>query len=738
MVSLKGEGMSQPIITAAMKGAADIVEQASQLVRESTEKLGVDAPVVFPNTAYYLPVIYGFSGQKVERLGDLSSAVSYACDLLPATPSEEAIQNIGIATLIAEEAIEGIRFAEGKQPETHGGYLFNGPIDDAILRALGVQLADGTISGVAAIIGAAKSNQVAVKLIRELQSKGLLTVLAGNVNGRSMAGQLLEEGIELGAKTLIIPLGFDTISAVYALGYASRLAFSFGGIKAGESEQVLLWNRQRAPVFVLALGEIDELKCATAAGALSYGFPLIADSAIPGITPFGKEQIVSVPFDDITGIDDTEKAEELVRHSLEVRGIKARVSELALPIAYGSAFEGEVVRRPDMQIEFGGKGGTCFEWLTMRDMDEVQDGKISIVGTDPFTLEAGTNVPLGIVVEVSGQKMEKDFEPVLERQIHHFMNGAEGIQHQGQRDITWIRISKASVAKGFNMDHLGHILHTKLHEQFGTLADKVQVTFYTEPDKVKELMEKARGVYQQRNERASGLTDEAADTFYSCTLCQSFAPNHVCVINPERVGLCGAYNWLDCKAAYEINPKGANQPVLKGKLIDAVRGEWEGVNEFVYEHSNRSVERFTMYSIIDAPMTTCGCCECAISILPEANGFLVISRDDYNMTPCGMTFSTLMGMMGGGHQTPGMMGCGKYYLTSDKFISAEGGIKRVVWMSKNLKEEMKQELNQACQREGVPDLLDKIADHTVATTIDDLLPFLEQRGHPALTMEPLL
>ena len=176
----------------------------------------------------------------------------------------------------------------------------------------------------------------------------------------------------------------------------------------------------------------------------------------------------------------------------------------------------------------------------------------------------------------------------------------------------------------------------------------------------------------------------------------------------------------------------------KGKVIDPVKGEWEGVNKFVYEHSGMSVERFTIYSIMDAPMTTCGCCECVLAIVPEANGFLVVSREDYGMTPTGMTFSTIMGMIGGGHQTPGMMGIGKYYLTSEKFIKAEGGIRRLVWMSKNLKEEMREELSQVCQREGVPDLLDKIADGSTVTTIEELLPFLEQKQHPALTMAPLL
>ena len=342
------------------------------------------------------------------------------------------------------------------------------------------------------------------------------------------------------------------------------------------------------------------------------------------------------------------------------------------------------------------------------------------------------------MVHVAGRKMQKDFEPVLERQIHHFINGAEGIQHIGQRDITWIRFSKGAVQRGFTIQHLGSILHANLHNDFGAIVDKVQITLYTDLDKVNELMEQARHIFREREARIQGLTDEAVDTYYSCTLCQSFAPNHVCVINPERTGLCGAYSWLDCRAAYEIKPTGPNQPVAKGKIISEHLGEWEGVNQFVYENSNRSIDRFTIYSLMDAPLTTCGCCECVMVVIPEANGVMIVSRDDYSMTPCGMTFTTLMGMVGGGLQTPGMMGHSKLYVTSKKFIPVEGGIKRVVWLSKNVKEEFAEEIQAACEREGVPDLIDKMADGTVATTVEEMLPFLEEKGHPALTMEPIM
>jgi acetyl-CoA synthase len=740
--------MSRFIATSAIRGAQDIVAEADKQLQQALKELGPDKPITFPTTVYFLPVIYGLTGHKVEKIKDLALPLQLAKSLVPPLPQGNLwlpylgeTLDAGMATLYAEEIIEGIRFAKGEQPEVRNGYKFNGPIDDVQMRAWGIQMVDGRMPGFAALIGCAKSNEVAVKIVRELQSKGQLVFLSGNVNGRSIVDQLVESGVELGYDTFTVSFGSDTISAIYALGYATRAAISFGGFKAGDARANLLYNKFRCFAFALALGQVDDLKYATAAGAINYGFPVVADTVIPNVLPTGVtryEHVVSMPFDDIPGKDDLERAERLVQRCIEVRGIKVKIAKVPIPVAYGPAFEGEVVRKENLQIEFGGKGGMCFEWLSMKDMDDVEDGKITVVGSDLDGFPEAAKVPLAIIIEVAGRKMQKDFEPVLERQIHHFVNGAEGVQHVGQRDIAWVRIAKSAASKGFRIKHIGDILHANFHNHFGAIVDKIQIILYTDPDKVKELRDKARQVYQERNARIAGLTDEAVDTYYSCTLCQSFAPTHVCVINPERVGLCGAYSWLDCRASNEINPTGPNQPVPKGKVIDAVKGEWEQVNKFVFDHSQRAINRFTLYSIMDAPMTTCGCCECVMVLIPEANGFMTVSRDDYSMTPCGMTFTTLMGTVGGGQQTPGMMGHGKIYLLSKKFIPVEGGIKRMVWMSKNLKEEMAEELKEACEREGVPDLIDKIADGTIATTVDQLLPFLESKGHPALTMDPLV
>jgi len=745
--------VSRFIATSAIRGAHGVVTKAEEMLKNALEKHGADTPVTFVDregvgSTFFLPVVYAYTGHKIEKLGDMAPTLEYCKSLLPPVPGGNLwlpylgeTADAGVVTLFAEEIIKGVEFVEGKQPEVRNGFTFNGPISDVQTRSWGIQMVDGSMPGFAAVIGAAKSNEVAVKIVRELQSKGQLVFLSSTSNGRSIVDQLLEEGVELGYNTFTVPFGTDTESTVYALGYAARAAISFGGVTPGNFREILLYNKFRCFAFALCLGPMNDLKWATGAGAITYGFPAILDTVAPNILPTGitrYEHVVSMPFDDIPGKDDLERAERLIQRCIEVRGIKIKIPSVPIPVAYGPAFEGEVVRRANLRVEFGGKGGICFEWLTMKDPDEIENGKFTVVGPDVDSFEEGAKIPLAIIVEVSGRKMQKDFEPVLERQIHHFVNGAEGIQHVGQRDITWLRFSKGAVEKGFTLKHLGDILHTNYHNDFGAIVDKMQVTIYTEQAKVEELIEQARAVYRERDVRITGMTDESVDTYYSCTLCQSFAPNHVCIINPERTGLCGAYSWLDCRAAFEIKPTGPNQPVPKGKCLDPVKGVWEGVNNFVYEHSQRNVERFTIYSLMEAPMTTCGCCECNMVVIPEANGVMIISRDDYSMTPCGMTFTTLMGTIGGGLQTPGMMGHSKRYVLSKKFIPVEGGLKRVVWLSKNVKEEFAEELKEACEREGVPDLMDKIADGTVATTVDELLPFLEEKGHPALTMESIL
>jgi len=739
--------MSRIIATAAIRGAYTYVDQARKQLASTVEAFDPDKKVEFPNTAYYLPLILALTGLEVKTLGDVQKALERAEELLPPIPEAKRwlpylghTLDAGVATLIAEEIIEALKYVNGQEPEAP----WLGFTDDATLRLQGIKLVDGRMPGFAACVGALPTNEEAVELARSLQERSILVFMASSAEGRSMAEQLAEEGVEMSWDTFLVPYGKDTSAAVHALNFAARAAMTFGGVKPGDldaARKILLYNKERVHAFVLALGAdhkpsqngnqlLTDEKYATAAGAINFGFPVVSDVEIPQILPRGVctyEHVVSgIPRD------------QIVTKAVEVRGLKLKVSEIPIPVPYGAGFEGERVRKEQMQIQFGGKYTESFELVRGRPMDAVKDGNIELIGPDIDTVEEGGVLPLGVVVEVAGRDFKEDFETVIERRIHEFASWAYGVFHMGQRAIVWVRISKDAYAKGFRLKHYGEILVAKLREEFSAIIDKIQVTIITDPEKLTAPLEEAKAVYRQRDDRIKGMIDEDTDTFYSCVLCQSYAPDHVCIVTPERLGLCGAYTWLDCAASYEMNPHGPNQPIKKGETIDEVKGQWKGVNEYLEVASNGNLERFNAYSMMEDPMTSCGCFECITAILPEANGVMIVNREYEGMTPVGMTFSTMAGQIGGGIQTPGFIGMGKMYISSKKYISAEGGLERVVWMPKILKEEIRDRLEERLEELGKSDLLDKIATEEDATTSEEVLAFLEKVGHPAPQMEPMM
>jgi acetyl-CoA synthase len=308
----------------------------------------------------------------------------------------------------------------------------------------------------------------------------------------------------------------------------------------------------------------------------------------------------------------------------------------------------------------------------------------------------------------------------------------------GQRDINWIRISNNAKKEGFTLEHLGIMNAAMVHHRFKSIVDKVQVTLFIDEKDVKEKHAEAVAAYKERDARIGSMTDESVEIFYSCLLCQSFAPAHVCVITPERLGLCGAYNWLDGKAAFEIDPTGGNQPIQKGDMLDSRYGRYGGVDDYLRKATGGAVETLNLYTIMENPMTSCGCFECIIAIIPEANGVMIVHRGYTGMTPMGMKFSTLAGTVGGGAQTPGFMGVGVNFITSKKFLFGDGGIKRIVWMPKSLKERIGDDFKARCAEAGVADLLDKIADESVCEDSEKLVEHLSSVGHPALEMDPII
>ncbi|NLK25980.1 MAG: CO dehydrogenase/CO-methylating acetyl-CoA synthase complex subunit beta [Euryarchaeota archaeon] len=706
---------TKQVFEMGIRGAKAALDLAKQTLSTMTAKYDMDCAVEYPETAYELPAVYAWDGREIHQLSDLQPLLEDYSSRLQTEPTVENALLAGEVTMIAAEVIEALKYVEDPHPYEGTGYT--GFIPDKVLRELGVALVDDTIPGAAVLVGKASDSKQLVKIVRDLQSKGLLIFASYEI-----IDQLRDEGVNMGLSLMLYPIGKET-QVVHALNFAIRGALSFGGVQRGDRETLRAYLAKRPKTFVLQFGPLDDIMTGAGLAAILNCAPLLTDQAVEEIP----DLLISV------------SPENMVQAALEVRDIRIKLAPVDIPVAYGPAFEGETIRRPDTYVEAGGAAKTpAFELLRLRQEDQVEDGKIVLIGKDADEMPEGSATALAILVDVYGKKMQEDFEGVLERRIHQFVNYAEGGWHTGQRNILWVRLSKNSVRAGLRFKHFGDILITKLKEEFGNIVSRVQVTIITDEEEVRRRLPEALEIYGKRDARLAGLTDENVDTFYSCSLCESFAPDHICVITPERMGLCGALNWLDAKASQEIAPTGPNQPIVKGECIDPDKGQWKGVNDFVYEASHHKISRFNAYSLMEDPMTSCGCFEVIVGMTADVQAIIVVNREHLGMTPIGMKFSTLAGSVGGGKQTPGFIGAGRKYITSRKFITADGGFLRIAWMPKELKEAMREALEARARELGEPDFLDKIADETITTDAEGLTEWMAKVGHPALQMPPLL
>jgi acetyl-CoA synthase len=499
----------------------------------------------------------------------------------------------------------------------------------------------------------------------------------------------------------------------------------FGAVQPQDQDALDDYTFDRIHAFVNAFEPVDDIVVACGAGAIAMGFPVITDD---------ENDMWKVPKSIIIQKD----TKDFIETSLEARDIKLKITNIDIPVAFSTAFEGEIVRKGDTRIDYDGSRFDSFEWVRMRELHEIEDHKIEVIGPDIDECEPGVRMGLGIIAEVAGRDMQKDFEPVFERNFHYFINCAEGIMHTGQRDLIRIRVSNAAYDAGFRLKHLGEIVYAKIKNEYEAVVDKCQVTVYTIPEDLKDLRAEVNVTYDERDARLASLTDENVDVFYNCILCQSFSPAHVCIVTPERTGLCGAVSWLDAKATNQLNPQGPCQVVTKERVVDENIGIWEDINENVAAASHGNLQQVTLYSIIVDPMTSCGCFECICGIEPFSNGVVIVNREHTGVTPLGMTFSEMASMTGGGVQTPGFMGHGKNFIASKKFMKAEGGSQRIVWMPKALKDLVAPKLNAtASELFGIDNFTGMIGDETITEDAEQLLEFLAEKGHPALAMEPM-
>ena len=701
------------------RGSDEMYFKAESELNLVISELGESAPMTMPDTAYFLACIYAYLGKKVTTLGELKEALAELRAMMGREYRTKSIFDSGIATACCAEVIEACKYA--RNPAPYEGTQYHGHFTDAEVRELGVPLVTRDIPGFVVMIGPAPSVEEAVETVKGYQSRGIFVFLIGGI-----IEQIHSAGVATGFPVRVVPVGEEIWSVGHVISLVTRATMIFGATEPGDAAAFHEYTFKRIFAFVNAYAPVPDITVACGAGAIKMGFPVITNDT---------EDMWAVPKSLIINTN----TKDWIETSLEARDIKIKITNIEIPVSFSSAFEGEIIRRKDMQVEMDGSRVDCLELVQTKEASEIEDHRIILEGPDFDAFEFGSKIPIAYIVDVAGKNMQTDFEGVMERKFHSWLNCVEGVMHTGQRDMIRIRVSKAAFDAGFRARHLGEVLYAKLKSDFDAVVDKCQVRIYTDPEKVKGLRAQGNHTFDLRDERLRTLTDESVDVFYTCILCQAFSPSHVCIVTPERLGLCGAVSWLDAKATNELDPQGPCQIVPKTRPIDERLGSYEDVDEAVNKYSHGALEHVTLYSIMEDPMTSCGCFECICGIEPLSNGVVIVNREHAGMTPLGMSFSEMASMTGGGVQTPGFMGHGKHFISSKKFMRAEGGPGRIVWLPKALKEQVAEHLNETAKElYGIDNFTDMIADETITEDMEELYAFLTEKGHPVLSMEPLM
>ena len=584
--------------------------------------------------------------------------------------------------------------------------------DDAIVRQKGIGFIDGSISGYALLFGD-DAAQI-LESVTSLTEKQIVVFIIEE----AAQDALLDAGVSMGWDTGVVPN-----SMANALGFITRVAQVFSN--RDDQDAVLDYARERLRGFTLIMGEPTPDRLMQAQAARTLGCPLLttAELLLPSMEPW---DISTEYLAAIGGVDPS----NIVQQGVEERGLQIHVPFPELPLAYSPDFSGQVVR-----------DDACAACLVGVELtvtgEDILDGRITVIGPD---LDSGLrgNQPYALLIEVSGREMQADFEPVLERQIETMLNDLDGVVHRGQRTMVTLRIAQKAVDNGLSLRHLGEILHARYHNEYGMILSRVQITIFTEPAQIKAIEERAQAIYEQRDKRLSSLVDEDVETFYTCNLCQTIAAGHLCVISPEHPGVCGAVDWMDARAAVSIRTVGPNKAIEKEDLIDSKLGQWESVNRMVQQESGGARTAYSLYSLMQDPGSACGDFECITAMLPGCNGVMIVEREYEGMTPSGMNWEMLYELVAAGAPVPGFMGHSKRALHREKFISAEGGWQRIVWMNHTLREELRPVLEKLADEAGICGFVDKISTENDGLTEDEILSSMEACAHPALAMDPMI
>jgi acetyl-CoA decarbonylase/synthase complex subunit beta len=622
----------------------------------------------FKGTVFGFPLLYGITGTNVPD-GEM---IERALKQLKGETGGYHLQVLWLAELVDSTKEDSDRFFIG----------------DDRFRGICVGLNEGT-NGWALIIGDAK-NVFLRQLTRTLTEKRLRLYVAGP------ASEGLEATIEQ-----FTSLGVRETSMVYFAQMLVRYALIYGMTIPGETHEVSHLIEEKAPGVVFVLDSLTELEDLLVQGMLALGVPVITMREDHGL---------------VGHVVVAESVTDMVEAAWDLPNVRARRLEKAspeIPVPSGPRLSREKIEEDNVAVRLAGSDSSFIVTMPSNGVDE-----------DEVRALGSPENPTGfsIIVELGNEAADPPVTLWVESILRRVVNYAKGVRVSSEgNNIVELRMTRAAVDAGFELVHLGNLIRTELRNEFYAIGP-IRVTFLLDRDEEERRSREILEFIEERSKQIRETTEDDLEFFYGCTRCRSFALAHACTVTPDRPAQCSK-PWYQIKANAVLAPGhvyNACQLIERGECLDPLRGEYGGVNESTHDRSEGRVDRVFLHSIFDFPHTSCSCFQNVAYYIPEVDGIGIMNRGYHGEAPNGMSWTKLANRVAGKQYREGAAAMATAYLLSKKFLQGDGGYRRVVWMAETLK--------RTANRAIPKDLRVAIATENEATTLEELIAFLESRG----------
>ena len=455
------------------------------------------------------------------------------------------------------------------------------------------------------------------------------------------------------------------------LSMLARYAFVYGPVALGDSHELGHFVEELCPGVIVCCGELSDLELTLSLTAMKMGVPAV----VPGDYPFALGRTIRA--------DTPAEVAEAVVGFANIRRLLDTPELPRLPDYCDPANAGEEI---DPAVTWG---------HTPESFLLVTKGKVDQPG---FSVAGSPASAIGVTVTIDAKPMDAFDTDYIEQAIAPklaFMPGV-GVSFDGDGFAV-------HQAAGTDLDPrlIGEVLLGAVGKDFPKLAGAAKVEVVFDAEKLAQLAPAVRAEKLARRRLIDSATEETVDWFIGCTGCSPFAPDHVCIITPQRLTQCGRpIGLLKTNALYSYDDMsnihhsklqaGVNSFVVidKGRCLDAVRGEWSGADAHIERMTQGRTKRVHLHCLDEFPHTGCGCFRLILfkTAHPRA-GVGVMDRGYGGVCADGRAWKDLYYELAG-KQTPGVTGAGPEYLLSPKFLQAHGGWGRVVWVSPRVAEFM--------------------------------------------------